>query len=116
MSICLATGNEVVLDSIFSVPTVFCKVGGHAITSHITCLVINNLSYNMILGINWLKSTNPVMHWVGCSLELTVDANLHTTLALTVNSIAYITLSSLEQVQNEVKCGCPVCFGLVHPH
>ena len=35
MSICLDTDNEVVLDSMCTVPIVFCDVGRHAIGLHI---------------------------------------------------------------------------------
>ena len=45
---------------------------------------------------NWLKSTNPVIDLVVCSLELIVNAELHTVLARTVNSVANVALSSLK--------------------
>ena len=45
---------------------------------------------------DWLKSPNPVIDWVACSLDLTVGAKLHTVLALPVNSVASVALSSLK--------------------
>ena len=39
---------------------------------------------------DWLKSTNPVINWVACSLDLTVGVKLHTVLALPLNSIANV--------------------------
>ena len=39
----LATGSEVVSDSMCIVPIVFCDIGGHAITQHVPCWLIKNL-------------------------------------------------------------------------
>ena len=66
------------------------------------------LSYYIILGMDWLKPTNPVIDWIACSLELAIGNNLHIVLALPFNSVANVTLSSLEQVLAEVKHGCPI--------
>ena len=52
MSICLATSNEAVLDLMFTVPIVFCDISGHAITQHMPCCIVNNLQYDIVLGIN----------------------------------------------------------------
>ena len=49
MFICLATGSEVVLDLLYIVPIVFYDVGGHAITQHLTCCILKQLSYNKVL-------------------------------------------------------------------
>ena len=70
----------------------------------------------MGLGIDWLKSTNPLIDWVSCSIELTVGAIKLIVLTLPVNSVASVMLSSLEQVLTEVKHGCPKWFGLLHPY
>ena len=96
MSIHLATGIQAVLDSMCTIPKVFCDTGRQAITQHITCLLVKNLSYDIILGMDWLKTTNPVIDCVACPLELTVGDNMYIVLALPVNSIAYVTLSSLK--------------------
>ena len=74
------------------------------------------MSYDRILGMDWLKSTNPAIYWVACSLELTVGYNLHIVLAFLENSVANMTLSSLKKVLAEVKHGCPAWYGLLHPH
>ena len=76
----------------YTVPIVFCDIGGYEITQYITCWIIRNLSYDIILGIDWLKYTNPVIDWVAWSLELTVGAKLHIALALPVNSISNVSL------------------------
>ena len=47
---------------------------------------------------------------------MTVGANLHSLLALPVNSAVIITLSSLKQVLPEVKCSFTAWFGLLLPH
>ena len=75
-----------------------------------------DFTYDIIQGVDWLNTTNLVIDWVACSLELTLGAKLHTIPALSVNSIANVTLSSLKQVLAEVKCGCLAWFGLLHPH
>ena len=45
---------------------------------------------------DWLKSTNIVNDWVACSLELAVGAKLHIVLALLVNNVTNVALSSLK--------------------
>ena len=40
MSIYLATGSEVILDSICTIPTVFCDMGGHVINKYITSCIM----------------------------------------------------------------------------
>ena len=39
----LATGSEVVLDSLCTVPIVFCDIGGHGITQYVLCRIIKYL-------------------------------------------------------------------------
>ena len=51
MSIRLAIGSEVVLDSIFTFLIVFYDIGVHAITQYITFWIVKSLFYNIILGI-----------------------------------------------------------------
>ena len=62
----------------------------------------------------WLKSTNPIIDWVACYLELTVGDTVHNLLAFTVKSVANVSLSSLGQVLAKVKCGSPAWLGLLH--
>ena len=50
------------------------------------------------------------------SAKLTVGGSLHIVLTFLVNSVASVTLSSLKQVLAEVKHGCPMSFGKLHPH
>ena len=54
------------------------------------------ISIYSILVMDWIKSTNPVIDWVACCLDLTLGANLHTLLALPVTSAANAALSSLK--------------------
>ena len=72
MHICLATGNEYILDLICTIPIVLYDITRHAIALHITFWIINKLSYDAILGMDWLKSTNSIIDWLVCSMELTV--------------------------------------------
>ena len=97
------------------IPIVFYDVCECGITQHMTYWIMKDLSYDKIVGIGWLKYTYPVIDSVACSLDLTVDDDLHAVLALPVNSIASMTLSSLKQVLAEVKHSCPACFSLFHP-
>ena len=73
------------------------------------------LSYDSVLVMNWLKYTNPVIYWVACFPDFTVNAKLHTVLALSVNSVATVALPSLKQVLAEVNC-CLAWLGFLHPH
>ena len=67
ISIHLATINEVVLDSTCIIPIVFNDISGHSITLHISYQIIKNLSYDIVLSMNCLTSTNPIIDWVACS-------------------------------------------------
>ena len=69
MYICLANGSEVVSDLICTNLIVFYDLGGHAINQHVFCLIIKNLQYVIVLGIDWLKSTYLVIDWMVCSLD-----------------------------------------------
>ena len=70
----LNTGVEVLLDSICTVLKVVCDIGGHAIIQYVPCQITKNLQYNIILAMDWLKSTNPLIDWVVFFLDLTVSA------------------------------------------
>ena len=93
--------------SMCTVCIVLCDVGGHAIIQTETYWIMKSLSYDNISVIDWLKFTNPVINWVVCFLELTVGDNLHTVVALPINSVANVTLSNLKQVLVEVNYGSP---------
>ena len=56
------------------------------------------------------------MDWMACSLEIILGEQLYTVLALPLNNIANMTLSSSKQVLTKVKYNCPIWFGLLHPH
>ena len=92
ISIRLATGSEVISDSMYNIPTIFCDVGGHAIKQQVPCQIIENLQYDVVLDIDWLKSTNPVIDWVAFSLNLTGGAQVHIIIALLVKSVDNIAL------------------------
>ena len=77
---------------------------------------MKNFSLDIVLGIDWLIFTNPLVYWVVCSLVLIVGANQHTKLAFPVTSVANVTLSSLKQVLAEVKRGHLHGFCLLYPH
>ena len=61
ISICLGSGSEIVSDAIYTVPIVFCSIGGLATTQPITSLVMKHLAYYIVLGMDWLKPTNTVL-------------------------------------------------------
>ena len=61
-----------------------------------------------------LKSTNPVIYWAACYLELTVGSTEHIVLFFSVNSFAHVTLSSIAQVLAVVKHGYLAWFGFLH--
>ena len=69
----------------------------------------------MVLGIDWLKSTNPQIDWAACSFTCVVNGNSHVLSALPACKVAQVELSSLKQVCNDVKRGGAAWFGLVRP-
>ena len=64
MPIRLATSSKIVLDSMCTILIVFCDIRRHSITQHVLYQIIENLQYDIVLGIDWLKSTNPIIDWV----------------------------------------------------
>ena len=64
VSICLATGTEVYLNLICTIPTVFCNINGYAITQHAAYWIMKSLSYYIVLDMSWLTSTSPIIDWV----------------------------------------------------
>ena len=68
-SIRLARGSEVVLDSMCTVSLVLCDVGGHEIIQNVTCWIMKDLYYDIILGIDRFKSTNLLIYWEVFSME-----------------------------------------------
>ena len=72
MSFCFNTGSKVVSDSMNAVSIVFYDIGGHAITQQVTYQTMKSLSYDIVLVMDWLKSTKTAIGWVACTLDVTV--------------------------------------------
>ena len=54
MFIRLATGSDVISDSIYSVPLLFSDVSVHATNQHVTCRAMSSFQYDIVLGMDWL--------------------------------------------------------------
>ena len=51
----------------YTVPIVFYHIDGHTITQNLPFWIIKNLQNDIVLGTDWIKSTNLVIDWVACS-------------------------------------------------
>ena len=49
-------------------------------------------------------------------LQISIVDQLHTVFALFVHSVTNVALSNLKKALAKVKHGCPIWFGLLHPH
>ena len=45
------------------VPLVVCAERGRALHCVVECRVLSELNHDVVLGINWLQATNPVINW-----------------------------------------------------
>ena len=63
MDVTLADGSHVVASHTCLVPLVVCAAHGCALHCVVECRVLPELQHDVVLGIDWLRATNPVIDW-----------------------------------------------------
>ena len=59
----LADGSQVSVSHMCLVPLVVCDECGRPLHCVVECCVLSELNHDVVLGIDWLHSTNPVINW-----------------------------------------------------
>ena len=73
MQVTLADGHVVNSKAACVVPLVVCAEQECALYSAVSCHVLDNLSLDVALGIDWLQSCNPVIDWHAYTVALPVQ-------------------------------------------
>ena len=63
MEVTLADGSQVSALHTCLVPLVVCAERGRALHCVVECCVLSELNHDVVLGIDWLQATNPVIDW-----------------------------------------------------
>ena len=63
MEVMLADGSYVSASHTCLVPLVVCAERGRALHCLVECRVLAELNHDVVLGIDWLQATNPVIDW-----------------------------------------------------
>ena len=64
MDVTLANGSQVSALYMCLIPLVVCAQCGRALHCMVKCHVPPDLNHNVVLGIDWLQATNPVIDWL----------------------------------------------------
>ena len=63
MDVTLSDGSQVLASQTCLVPLVVCSACCQALHCVAKCRVLLQLNHNVVLGIDWLQATNPVINW-----------------------------------------------------
>ena len=63
MDVTLADGSYVSTSHTCLVPLVVCANRGRALHCVVKCHVLPELNHDVVLGIDWLQATNPMIDW-----------------------------------------------------
>ena len=70
MKVMLADGSLVTLSTLCQVPLVACTDKGKAVAFGMYCRVLPELNHHVVLGVDWLATTNPTIVWQACTVAL----------------------------------------------
>ena len=72
----MADGKSFDCDSVVSIELLFgTGMGNGSLQLPVTCYVSQDLSSEVILGVDWLWTHNPVIDWVACTVKFPRDTN-----------------------------------------
>ena len=63
MDVTLADGSQVLVLKTCLVPLVVCSAHCQALHCVVECRVLPQLNHDIVLGVDWLQATNPVIDW-----------------------------------------------------
>ena len=80
------------------VPLIVCADKGIALHTVVRCCVLPNLNHDVVLGIDWLRASNPVIDWQACTLsvECAEHQGAVTLHALPTSPVAKVELCSIK--------------------
>ena len=83
----------------------------------VNCRVLPQLNYDVVLGVDWLQSTNPSIDWQACTVEVNCGEHggTHVLHALPTKPVAKVELCSIKQVERDMRLGCEAWLMLIQP-
>ena len=63
MDVTLSDGSQVLASQTCLVPLVVCSACCQALHCVVECRVLPQLNHDVVLGVDWLQATNPVIDW-----------------------------------------------------
>ena len=63
MDVMLADGSQVLASQTCLVPLVVCSARYQVLYCVVECRVLPQLNHDIVLGVDWLQATNPVIDW-----------------------------------------------------
>ena len=73
MEVTLADGSQVEASTTCLVPLVVCSARSQALHCVVECRVLPRLNHDVVLGVDWLQATNPVIDWQACTVSVSCD-------------------------------------------
>ena len=87
------------------VPLIVCADRGIALHTVVRCRVLPSLNHDVVLGIDWLQASNPVIDWQACTLsvECAEHQGAVTLHALPTSPVAKVELCSIKQLERDMQ-------------
>ena len=87
------------------VPLSVCADRGIALHTVVCYRVLPSLNHDVVLGIDWLRASNPVIDWQACTLsvECAEHQGAVTLYALPTSPIAKVELCNIKQLEHDMR-------------
>ena len=87
------------------VPLIVCADKGIALHTVVCCCVLPSLNHDAVLGIDWLRASNPAIDWQACTLsvECAEHQGAVTLHALSTSPVTKVELSSIKQLERDMR-------------
>ena len=87
------------------VPLIVCADKGIALHTVVHCRALPSLNHDVVLGIDWLRASNPVIDWQACTLsvECTENQGAVTLHALPTSPVAKVELCSIKELERDMR-------------
>ena len=75
------------------------------------------MNHDVVLGVDWLQATNPIIDWQACMVEVDYGEHggTHVLHALPTKPVAKVALCSIKQVERDMRLGCEAWLMLIQP-
>ena len=83
----------------------------------VNCRVLPQLNHNVVLGVDWLQTTNPSIDWPACAVKVDCSEHGGTYVfhALPTKPVAKVELCNIKQVECNKRLGCEAWLMLIQP-